>query len=673
LEDEGCWVAVAAIVGVCLAIWVYFLMMRWLFVVVAPEVLILGSVLGTAVVPAFYGMVVYRLLNRATWRRILWAPVFALLALIYVDLAVIVLDVMAQVVRAYVTPFLFDVLRPIVLLPGNRIGVGAWTHLFHAEPVWWMFILIGTTVKGVVVVGLLLLIRGFDNEVKDAKQPAFRQYFFGQAMLDLRVVAEETSQRFYDAIKLVGEKIYELSKGKQAFFIWPLTITAYATLIAPTIAAGISLAILLSIHAIGIGLAWAITMYVSLMLFCVERAVVLARSGFAKCPHAGCHEPVPLPTFFCPECGAEHDRLLPGPCGAFRRACSCGKALLPTTFWLGKAKLRSACPRCKKPLRRELFTGSAHVPIYGGVSSGKTMLMMGATWQLMQGELDGVVADFIDENDRASYDSVWKPGFESGRVREKTREMLPDAFLLSVRRASGLPLSLYMYDPAGEAIERESDIEGHRFLRYVDGLALLIDPFSLPSFLKAYEAAGNDKVPMSTSHADPIEVVNRVVNVLESQAQLMRARNFNRRIAVVITKADNDMVQREFGVTLDDGGPVECWDDAGRDDDERVRSWLRHNEPGLLQVLETRFTTLRFFVVSALGHDPAQREPFQPRKVLHPLTWLLAGRTTLTRPALARFAGRGAEFAAALLVVVAFVAPALLAARSICHAVGILR
>ncbi|MEA2690068.1 MAG: hypothetical protein QOJ39_1787 [Candidatus Eremiobacteraeota bacterium] len=665
---QGCLILVAGAV----VIYLYFLLISWLFIYVAPEFLVLGSVLGTGVVPALYGMAVYRALNRVTWRRAFWVPVFVLLALIYADLAFIVLNVLAGIVRAQVTPLLMDILRPIVVLPGNRLGVGAWRHLFGEPATWWLYVLIGTTVKGVVLVGLLLVIRGLDNNLADTAQPAFRQYFFGQAILDLRALAEETARRFYELVDLAARRIFTLSAGPHAWFVWPLTITAYAALIAPTIAAAISLAILLSIHVIGIGLAWAATMYLSVMLFCAERAVMLARSGYAKCPHAGCHEPVPLPIFYCPECGKDHDRLIPGRCGLFRRACVCGTAQLPTTYWLGKARLRSACRSCKKPLRSELFGGSAHVPIYGAASSGKTMLMMGATWQLVEGELPGVVAGFINETDRSSYDTVWKPGFQSGRVREKTREMLPNAFLLSVRRARGLPLSLYLYDPAGEAIESESEIDAHRFLRYIDGIALLIDPFSLPTMAAANAAQGNGQLPASTSHADPIDVVNRVVNVLENQARLVRAKDFHRRVAVVITKADNDLVQREFGLTLDETGPSERWQDAGSQDDERVRAWLRHNEPGLLQVLETRFSTLRFFAVSALGHDPAQQSAFQPRKVLDVLTWLLAGRTTLTRPTFGLIAGRGAEIGAALVVFAVFLTPGIIAARFVFRAVGAL-
>jgi hypothetical protein len=217
-----------------------------------------------------------------------------------------------------------------------------------------------------------------------------------------------------------------------------------------------------------------------------------------------------------------------------------------------------------------------------------------------------------------------------------------------------------MYDPAGEAIEREEDIEGHRFLRYFDGLALLIDPFSLPTFARQYREAGHASLPLSTAHGRPIEIVHRIVNVLESQADLSRTRRYQRRIAVIFTKADSEFFQRTIGLTLDTVAPSPRWKDAGNDLDQRLRSWLQQNEPDLLHALEVRFAKLRFFVASALGHDPATGKAFEPKRTLHPLCWLLSGRTTLSKPLLALSASRAAEGAAMFAALLIFILPAFL-------------
>jgi hypothetical protein len=307
-------------------------------------------------------------------------------------------------------------------------------------------------------------------------------------------------------------------------------------------------------------------------------------------------------------------------------------------------------------LSQQLFRESLHIPIYGAASSGKTMFMMAATWQLIQGQFRGVKADFINALDRRSYTTTWRPGFEDGKVREKTHQLLPDAFLLSLRRLSGPLLSLYMYDPAGEAIERGDEIEGHRFLRYFDGLAILIDPLSLPSFRRLLEENPGGSLA-TTSAVDPLDVVHRVINILESQSRLLRDRHFHRRVAVVITKADIPLVRQKLGLTACNDLPGEKWHDVGLAEDRHVRTWMKRNEPGLLQLLETRFGDLRFFLVSALGHDPLDGTKFEPRQVLQPLCWLLSKRPAMARPHMERFAGRAAEVAAVMLVLTAFSLP----------------
>ena len=192
-------------------------------------------------------------------------------------------------------------------------------------------------------------------------------------------------------------------------------------------------------------------------------------------------------------------------------------------------------------------------------------------------------------------------------------------------------------------------------------MALLIDPLSLPTFQRL---VGQQVGRPSASEVDPVEVAHRVVNVLESQADLSRSKHYRRRVAVLITKMDIRMVQEEMGIVLEDGMPDERWNEVGLENDRRIRAWLGANEPALLQILETRFGDLRFFPVSALGRDPRNGGRFEPKQVLHPLCWLLSARKVMAWPRRARFAGRAAEIAAAMLVVAGFVLPVWLATRA---------
>ena len=179
----------------------------------------------------------------------------------------------------------------------------------------------------------------------------------------------------------------------------------------------------------------------------------------------------------------------------------------------------------------------------------------------------------------------------------------------------------------------------------------------MPSFKRLIEEQSGSRAAVSSSSVDPSEIVHRVVNVLESQASLSRSKHYKRRVAVLFTKTDIDIVQKELGLSLDDSMPGIRWEDAGMENDERVRAWLRRNEPGFLQLLETRFGDLRFFPVSAMGKDSSSGKAFQPQQVLHPLCWLLSSRQVMAKPQTARFAGRAAEVAAALLVIATFIVP----------------
>jgi len=371
-----------------------------------------------------------------------------------------------------------------------------------------------------------------------------------------------------------------------------------------------------------------------LILYLMERSVMLVRRVYARCPHAGCHEPVPLPVVHCPNCNVEHTRLIPGRYGFLWRECQCGYPSLPTTFWLGRASMPCYCPECAKPLLSALFGASVHVPIYGGPSAGKTMYMMATSYQLLETGGPDLSASMLDPRAERDYERSWKPAFESGQVREKTVDILPDAFLLGLKRKLGMPLSLYLYDPAGEALIREEELKTHKFLDFVDGIAILIDPLTIESLSEVYAGKGGPDVSSTTSKLEPREAVQRVVNVLESRGRLTRGAQFARRVAVILTKVDLPSIAQELGVQSQPSLP-DRWDEAGQHTSATIRVWLDHHEPGLVQLLEMRFAQVRYFAVSSQGQVGTGGKAFSPIQALTPLIWLLSSQRILTRPILA--------------------------------------
>jgi hypothetical protein len=649
--------AIVAIIAFCVAVYLYYLLVRFLLVT-GMQIMGPGMVVLLAPVPLIYGRTLLRVFGRSGWRNVFLVPAAMLLALVYVDFAYVALEVTARFVRSPLADALAGVVQPVVWRGHvNRQILGVLGVWIPASWPAWAFVLLGSAAKVSVITPLALMARGLETRVSDGGQPARVQYFYSTAFHDLRDMARWAGEDLYAILSRAVEGLRLAVNGPHALVTWPLVLLAAAALLAPVAAGTLLLAMLLLFHGLALGVIWALARGLSLMLLALERSVMLARAGYAKCPHAGCHRPVPLPVFSCsnPDCQHRHDRLLPGRYGVFRRRCDCDRASLPTLFWLGKGRLRSFCPHCKQEMHAALFGGSVHIPVYGGPSAGKTMFMMASTWQVVEGKLEGVRATLIDPRDADRYERYWKPDFQRGRLREKTSDQPPPAFLLSVQRKGGLPVSLYLYDPAGEQLRDRDKLEGHRFLEYFDGLALLVDPLSLRDFEERYRAAGGPDLRATTSEDDPAEIVNRVVSALESQAGLDRRQRYGRRVAVILSKSDIPLLRQELGVSMEEEMPRGDWGLLGAESSERIGAWLRQTAPELHHQLETRFSDVRYFTASSLGRMPEGREPFSPRQVLDPLCWLMARRQVLARPRLARVGGRALEVAAAAGVVLLFV------------------
>jgi len=643
-------------------IYLYILFVQWMLAGPAPELLVLGALLGMLAVPVLYGNSAYQLFGGRGSRDVFWIPIVVLLGLVYCDFASIFLGVFWR--AGGHSEFAFVVGQVVEVFQSEMWGNA---HLFRAGqailpgPEFWAFpAFFSVVVKCVLIVVLLIGSRGLENDYPDKKQPAFRQYFFGRAQTDLQELIADTTKSFAALYSNMGAGVNRFLAsvdgaviGWSIALLWPLLLALAVAVAIPSVFAAINLGVVLLVHSLALGVVMAFSAGVALLLFLIERSILLVRSGYAKCPHAGCHQRVPLPAYQCPKCGVKHDNLIPGRCGVFRRACKCGQQV-STFSWFGKRKLQAFCPQCDQSMLEGLFTANVHVPIYGGPSSGKTMFMIANTWKLLEDHLEGTSAALIDGNQSRTYSSNWKPDFESGRVAVKTAARLPDAVLMSLRRAHGLPVSLYMYDPAGEALENEDDMGRQRYLEYFDSLAVLIDPFSLPAMAAAYQEQGGS-LPSATSQTPAEEVVQRIVGALETQAGLSRTKQYGRRIAVIVTKGDAPFVQEQLGVALSaDVDPV-GWSKGQREDSDRIRAWFERNQPAFLQLVETHFSELRFFLVSAMGHEETPRRPFEPKRALEPLVWLLSARKSLRWPFGTRLATRFAEVAVVTALLAVFV------------------
>jgi hypothetical protein len=429
----------------------------------------------------------------------------------------------------------------------------------------------------------------------------------------------------------------------------------------PGLLGALFLPLMFLIHALALALLGLLFVGLALLLSLIERAILFVRSGWAKCPHPGCYQPVALPVYRCPELRRPAQAPAAGPLRRAPAPVRPAAAILPTFSWLGKQRLARGMP----PLRGRAATMPCSAATWSCPSTAdpprarpcsSTPAWSGCWRATSRTCTPGLI---VGRERAATTRRASSPPSSRGRLpHRRPPAAKPPAYLLALRRAGGLarggrPVSVYLYDPAGETNEQETHLDQQHYLRHLGGLALLIDPLSLPSMKTAFEATGQP-LPAGTCRSDPLDIVERVHEALEKHTGLRATSRFQRRLAVVFTKGDIPFVQGELGVTVDGNPAHAAWDGFDRATSEQIHDWLHRNEPAFLHALKTHFKRVQFFIVSAMGHEARTQRPFQPKRVLEPLLWLLAARGALRRPVLTRWGMTAAEVAIVTLLLGAF-------------------
>lgn len=506
--------------------------------------------------------------------------------------------------------------------------------------------------KGIVLPFVFLFQRGLECSDADPAEPAFLSYFEKQAFRDLKTALVGCAQEIPLRIKPIAAWIMKnVFTGRKVWFLWPLGVTGLLGLIPPLAFATIFLGTVVIIYGAALVLLQAFNRYLALLLYLAERLVMKVRAGYAKCPHQGCHQPLPLPIMVC-SCGAEHRKLLPGRTGIFFRRCRC-REKLPTLFLLGKGNLPSRCRKCSGDIPGQVFGANVHLPIYGGPDAGKTCLMAAGVAQLAHGGIPELQTGWLRDRDRLDFEQQWEKIPEGGMLPRKTTDLLPNAYLMSLQSEEGLAASLYLYDPAGEAFNSGDRLGSHRYMSYFSGLLLVVDPLSFPEVDAAARRAGAGFHDPGAARLRPGEVLDRVVQQLEGLERLKRNQSQAQPVAVIVTKCDLDPLCRELAVAADEAQGLSR--QAGAAGSAGVRSWLEAKDSAFVHGLETRFRHVRYFAVAAV---PARPDPiFGRESVLAPLRWILSWQPVLTRPLLTRWTWAGLEIAAFGAVAVLALAP----------------
>jgi len=380
----------------------------------------------------------------------------------------------------------------------------------------------------------------------------------------------------------------------------------------------------------------------SLVLFVPLRVgqelYLLGRRITYQCPYDDCPtKGRRLPIHVC-SCGAEYSDLKPSFYGVLDHTCNHGSksVKLPTTDFCGRNRLKRLCSGCKRPL---IHSSIGDAPLYsiqlvGPSSAGKTVFLRQSVRRLCdffrslpggKAHIDAVEQDRMVREDLKLLDS--------GQVPDKTGGDVMEALGVAVRMPKRGKLLLHLYDAPGEHYETVEQFARKQVVQRVDGIVLLVDPFSLPRLaahpsrmIKGLMPAG---IEMQTT-------VSNLIRLLEMMRERDSTGKFSIPVAVVLSKADalpTDDLPFLNNLYAFDGETQ---------DPELLNARCRAALVGLgganaVNALEQHVSKVRYFACSALGRTPdiRERKPFRPTGVAEPYLWML-GLATATNLALPR-------------------------------------
>lgn len=456
-------------------------------------------------------------------------------------------------------------------------------------------------------------------------EPAKRSYFFGPGYAQLIGTirtAFELNAHSGAKVRMTGSGIRGDSEGIwgviRGFFSILYMLIAYICIygIGTALCAVFGL-----LHGFVTTVVMVITYIIFTIVWIIDRLYLLKNKIRSDCPV--CKNRFMVPTFRCPECDAVHKKLVPGPYGIWKHKCECGHKI-PSTFMNGRSKLAAYCPDCDSPL----VASDARPIVFqliGGSKSGKTVFLSAYFHEYLQRlrsnrDLEVEIADtyqpFFAELEE------WYSGIDCPATAQLNSQMYP----LLIDSALGVKRQFSIYDIAGEMFDgftAESEILQQQF-HYCDGLLFLIDPFSSGSLREARMDSGDDMADFSDM---PVEdVVTNFVNYLVTTGHKKANARCPIPMAILIAKADVREVKRVIGpakiasVLRNGLNGYESYEEAR--DGECRQFLIDIGLSAAVENLETEFSNLHYFPVSAMGHAPDGSE-YEPWGVTDAIDWML--------------------------------------------------
>jgi hypothetical protein len=436
-------------------------------------------------------------------------------------------------------------------------------------------------------------------------EPAYRQYFFGQALEDLRHVVQTSKQEFrlvtLSAYRWIDRTFFDSTVDST---MWPFGVATYFGLWVGVAGGVLFIALVAVAHVVIVLALRAVAVGGIYALRGIDTLLLRAKGIRISCP--SCFERGIYPSYDCPSdtCMLRHKDVRPGPYGVLRRTCMCGQRI-PTLLLLGSHRLDAYCPICRQSLTEASGTAKeVLLPVFGAVAAGKTQLMLSLVAALEErAARDGGAVTFADETTGSRYAAL-KPALVRGEPTRATHIELPRAYSLLVTPRSGARSLVHIFDPAGERFYNSQRLQELQYMGGARSFAFVIDPLTVEAFWESLPREDKQLLAPARKNVPPPEFIYQqtVQNVEQMRADPKRCR-----LGVIISKAD---LVRGL-VTF-----------AEATSDEVLRDWLKHTLglSNMVRSMEKDFADVRFFATAAVFNETGQVDP----SVVAVADWLCA-------------------------------------------------
>jgi Double-GTPase 2 len=435
------------------------------------------------------------------------------------------------------------------------------------------------------------------HHAEGGREPAYEQYLYAQAWLDLkRALTEVLSDGRAEVSGDWSRTVQEWVAGPWTFNrLWHhlMGLILLAAIALGTLVAAVFTGIIVAVQAVLMAAAAALGIAAARGLRIVDSVLLWFRGIRMHCPN--CSRRVSYPSYRCPACDAWHHDIRPGRYGVLRRWCSCGEQSMPTLLILGSHQMQAYCPHPGCEVRLADASGTAAeftLPILGAAGAGKTRLLTALVMAL--GDGPGADVTPADDTTARRLDEL-RPALAGNEPTLPTPPGPARAYSVYVAPPAGVRRLLHLFDTGGGS-PGFADLDARRYLRVADSFLFVMDPLSVgrPPAGTGAAAGGAGRSPKD------------VLDLVAHQAEALGKNLRTSRLGVALTKADVPAGEGVPGPAADSAG-IERWlDDSGLDD--------------LTRAMRKLFGDVQYFRTAAVVTDARVDS-----SVLCLARWLLAG------------------------------------------------